>query len=199
MPERGGPTTQSGVFYQNGIAALFLCMMMDERERDVRDDVVCVRVEGTEHVDDVEIRYGDGRRRFVQAKEKIRRGTEEWTAMWRHFATQRFSGDFRDGDRIELAIGNSSTAIGRLQEASERARGARGGTEPEEPSGSSSRETVRPAGELIAIVRPSASLTYVATLPSGSVDWTSAPSASWVSVVTPPAPSVIDARKRCAV
>ena len=50
MPERGGPTTQSGILYQNSIAALYLGRLCDATQRPASDFVQSVRVEAPEDV-----------------------------------------------------------------------------------------------------------------------------------------------------
>ena len=72
MAEPGGTSTQSGIRYQNSIAALHMGRMLDTRARPAGDRVVSVRVEAAEHVDDIVIRYADGVTRFFQAKLSLR-------------------------------------------------------------------------------------------------------------------------------
>ena len=44
MPETGGPTTQSGILYQNSIAALFLGRLCDATPRPENERVItCAR------------------------------------------------------------------------------------------------------------------------------------------------------------
>lgn len=59
MPERGGPTTQSGILYQNSVTALHLGRLCDEAARPAADRVVQVRVEAPEDVDDTVVWYSD--------------------------------------------------------------------------------------------------------------------------------------------
>jgi hypothetical protein len=60
MSERGGSTTQSGIYYQNSISALYLGKLIDPAELLPRNRVVSVRVEAPEKVDDTVIVYADG-------------------------------------------------------------------------------------------------------------------------------------------
>ena len=60
MAEAGGPTTQSGILYQNSIAALYLGRMIDPISRPARDRVAEVRVEAPTHVDDIVVIFEDG-------------------------------------------------------------------------------------------------------------------------------------------
>ena len=55
MAESGGTTTQSGIYYQNSIAALYLGRLVDSQPRSAIDRVVEVRVEAPEHEDDIVI------------------------------------------------------------------------------------------------------------------------------------------------
>ena len=58
MPEAGGTTTQSGIYYQNSIAALYLGRLLDLRsEIDGRPRITRVRIEAPDHVDDIVIGY----------------------------------------------------------------------------------------------------------------------------------------------
>ena len=60
MAERGGPTTQAGIRYQDQVAALYLGRMLDPRERPRRDQPVEVRIEAPQSVDDFVVRFADG-------------------------------------------------------------------------------------------------------------------------------------------
>lgn len=68
MPEAGGTTTQSGIYYQNSIAALYLGRLIDPRTRTASERVIEVRVEAPEQVDDIVIRHSDGSCTYIQAK-----------------------------------------------------------------------------------------------------------------------------------
>ena len=83
MPERGGPTAQSGILYQNSIAALYLGRLCDTNERLSADQVVRVRVEAPESVDDTVVSFADGHTAYVQAKERVDVGDAAWQKLWR--------------------------------------------------------------------------------------------------------------------
>lgn len=51
MAEAGGATTQSGIYYQNSIAALYLGRLLDSSRTSV-ETIESVRVEAPEEVDD---------------------------------------------------------------------------------------------------------------------------------------------------
>ena len=121
--ERGGTSTQSGIYYQNRIAALYLCQLLGGAEIEVGKRVVAVQVESRAEVDDIEVRYSDGTRRFCQAKETLPAG-EKWRQIWADFAKFRFNESFQEDDRLELAIGSMQPHVEALSEAAQRARGA---------------------------------------------------------------------------
>jgi hypothetical protein len=122
MSEAGGTTTQSGIHYQNSIAALFLGRLLDSRPRTARVQVVEVRVEAPEHVDDIVIRHADGSRSFIQAKESLSLTSEAWNKLWIHFAAQAQESSTEQFHLI-LAIGTISVDIGHLHELCDRAEG----------------------------------------------------------------------------
>jgi len=122
MSEAGGTTTQSGIHYQNSIAALYLGRLLDSRPRTAGERVVEVRVEAPEHVDDIVVRHADGSRSFIQAKESLSLTSEAWNKLWIHFAAQAQECT-NEQYRLILAIGTISDDIGQLRELCERAKG----------------------------------------------------------------------------
>ncbi len=111
MPERGGTTTQSGIYYQNKVAALFLGDLRDASPRPDSERVTEVRVEAPWAVDDIVVTYADGHRLYIPAKEKVARGDSAWIDTWRDIERQFFSPDFRlgdGGDRLLLYIRRSA-------------------------------------------------------------------------------------------
>jgi hypothetical protein len=122
LPEAGGPTTQSGIFYQNSIAALYLGRLLDSRPTPNGQRVVNVRLEAPEEVDDVVVTYENGMRLLIQAKEALAVGTAPWTAFWRALRIQHA----RDGggaERYKLAVGNLTTDLDQLRELCDRSQG----------------------------------------------------------------------------
>jgi hypothetical protein len=104
--ERGGPTTQSGILYQNSIAALYLGRLCDSTPRPDEHAVVSVRVEAPSNVDDIVVTYRDGHRKFIQAKENVRDNDEAWQRLWKAFERQFWGADFKTGkDRLLLHVG----------------------------------------------------------------------------------------------
>lgn len=124
MPERGGPTIQSGVLYQNSVTALYLGRLCDAVPRPHNKRIVKVRVEAPENVDDTVVTYANGHRIFVQAKENIRKSHGAWNTLWEHFGEQFQSPDFRRGqDRLRLHIGDVQDENRALRELCERTVG----------------------------------------------------------------------------
>lgn len=110
MLERGGTTTQSGVLYQNTLAALFLGRLCDARTRPESDRIVKVRVEAPGAVDDVVVSYADGHHDWCQAKENVVRGDKRWRKMWKDFEKRFHSEEFRTAstnNRLILQVGEA--------------------------------------------------------------------------------------------
>src|SRR5665213_318715 len=122
MPERGGPTTQAGIFYQNTVAALYLGRLLDAQPQSDRERVTAVRVEAPSEVDDTVVEFADGHCAFIQAKITIHEGDAAWDTLWKHIARQFISGEFRRGfDRLHLQFGSLMGAVENLPEICERA------------------------------------------------------------------------------
>jgi hypothetical protein len=123
MPERGGPTTQSGILYQNSVAALYLGRLCDSTLRPNNQSVIHVRVEAITNVDDIVITFADEHKAYIQAKEDVGVGDDAWQKLWRDFDNQfqdkRFS---RGKDRLLLVIGNLSREYQDLGELCQRAK-----------------------------------------------------------------------------
>lgn len=125
MAERGGPTTQSGIFYQNSIAALFLARLCDRKKRDLGDQVVEVRSEVPgASVDDIVVSFGDGHKMWIQAKENLPTSGSPWDELWANFNTQFGDASFGPRDRLTLYLGTNAGVFEEIREATERARGS---------------------------------------------------------------------------
>jgi len=123
MRERGGPTTQSGILYQNSVASLYLGRLCDATRRPEPERVVRVRVEAPEHVDDTLVTFADGHHAFIQAKENVREDHEAWRTLWRDFDAQSRRPGFRRGvDRLLLHVGEIHDEHHDLRELCRRAR-----------------------------------------------------------------------------
>ena len=124
MAEAGGTTTQSGIHYQNSIAALYLGRLLDSSQRVASQRVVEVRVEAPDHVDDIVTLHAGGGRSFIQAKEALSTTSEAWEKLWSAFAKQAH--ECNDAQyKLILAIGTISAEIDFLRELCDRAKGIR--------------------------------------------------------------------------
>ena len=124
MAEHGGTSTQSGIFYQNSVAALFLGRLCDPTERLASEVVVNVRVEAPQHVDDIVVTFADSHKTYIQAKENIRVGDEAWEKLWSDFENQFLSVDFARGrDRLLFHTGEIRSEFLVLREMCKRAAG----------------------------------------------------------------------------
>ncbi len=123
MSERGGTSTQSGILYQNSVAALYLGRLCDPTPRTGADTVIEVRVEAPTEVDDIVVTYQDGHRLFIQVKENVRDSGAAWGGFWRDFAEQFRAADFQRGvDRLLLQTGEAHEEHHVLRELCLRAR-----------------------------------------------------------------------------
>lgn len=122
MPAPGGPTTQSGIGLQNAVAALFLGRLLDETARPAAELVCEVRVATRGPVDDIEVARGDGSRQWMQVKERVAIGSEEWRALWTAFREKSQSMDAARGDRLVLWLGYATAQQSALKEVTKRAR-----------------------------------------------------------------------------
>ena len=106
MSEGGGTTTQSGILYQNRLAALYLGRMLDPADRPDCERVVEVRVEAPTEVDDFVVTFADGHTAYFQAKENIEPSGDTWGKMWQHLQAQLAATEFKRGtDRVVLHFG----------------------------------------------------------------------------------------------
>jgi uncharacterized protein (DUF2267 family) len=123
MTERGGPTTQSGILFQNSVTALRSGRMLDPIERPDSETIVIVRAEAPTSVDDTVLTFRDGHREFIQAKEAI---TEEaWRKLWSDVSVELQESSFdRERDRIVLVFGESPPRVANVRGAADRAKGS---------------------------------------------------------------------------
>jgi len=123
MAESGGATTQSGIYYQNSIAALYLGRLVDS-SRTSADTIESVRVEAPEAVDDVVVTYSNGKKEYIQAKERLTSSSEEWKKLWFSFKTQADICQSKSQSySLILAISNTDSTMQALKELCERAKG----------------------------------------------------------------------------
>ena len=130
MSESGGSTNQSGILYQNSVAALYLGRLLDESFRPESERVIQVRVEAPTHVDDIIITFSDQHRTYIQAKENLRASSQEWKSLWSDFDNQFRDKEFQRGqDRLLLHIGSGFQEHYNLQALCERAANSPNATE----------------------------------------------------------------------
>jgi WD40 repeat protein len=127
MPEPGGPAAQSGFYYQNSIAALYLGRLLDPRDSIDARRVVSVRCEAPEKVDDIVVDYADGSREYIQAKEHIGSGKQA-AELWKRLREQYEGGTFRAG-RDRLVLFTADVGMDALSDAARRSRGAESAAE----------------------------------------------------------------------
>ncbi len=127
MSIRGGSTTQSGIYYQNTVAALYLGRMLDPRISDLTQQITTVRSEARAFVDDIVVQYADSHYRFIQVKENIEPvpGNKKWQKLWEDFENQRWDADFKNEDRLVICLGKLDNWFSKLNSLCERARGAK--------------------------------------------------------------------------
>jgi len=124
MAEAGGSTTQSGILYQNSIAALYLGRLCDSRPRPDSETVIKVRVEAPVDVDDVVVTYADGHLEYIQAKEHIAKGDEAWQKLWKQFEKEWSSSSFQKRkDRLVFYTAETRKEYRLLKETCPRAGG----------------------------------------------------------------------------
>ena len=107
MPEPGGTAAQSGLFYQNSVAALALADLLDWDPRAPSERSVEVRVEAPVDVD-VVVRFADGHRDFQSVKLSVRQGNSGWPNVWQGLSAQQRRPSFGEGDRLTLVVAHRS-------------------------------------------------------------------------------------------
>ena len=123
MAESGGPTTQSGIYYQNSITALYLGALLDTRPpANGHSRVISVRVEAPEDIDDIVVNYANGSVLYIQVKEQLALQGEAWVKFWD--SAKKQSEKCRTAlDQFRLVLGTFGSALENLRETLERAQG----------------------------------------------------------------------------
>lgn len=125
MAELGGATTQSGILYQNTIAAVYLGGLCQDGAAPPHEQIVEVRCEAPAHVDDVVLVFGDDHRRFIQAKEALKLTGSPWEELWQDFVHQFGDPSFRPTqDWLVLFLGELRQEWRGLAALAERASGS---------------------------------------------------------------------------
>ena len=121
-PRRGGQSTQSGIFYQNSVAALFLGRLCDNADSPLEQQVIQVRVETPDKVDDIVVKFADEHKLFIQAKENIVTSDKAWKKLWQDFEAQYLDSGFNsEVDRLKLQMGRERSELRTLQSLCEHA------------------------------------------------------------------------------
>jgi hypothetical protein len=82
MAERGCPTTQAGVHYQNSVAALCLGDLLRWDVVNPAERVVEVRLQAPADVDDIVVRHADGHRDWIQVTLDLEPRGKAWEKLW---------------------------------------------------------------------------------------------------------------------
>ncbi|MDX6285601.1 MAG: hypothetical protein QOG53_1086 [Frankiales bacterium] len=121
MPERGGPTTQDGIHYQNSVAVLAMLDMLAMDPAPAYERVTDVRVEAPEQVDDIVIRHADATAIYQNVKLDLPSG-KPWVKLWKQLGAQRTSQGFSVNDRIQVIVANSTQRFEDCVEMAKRAQ-----------------------------------------------------------------------------
>jgi len=124
MAESGGPTTQSGIHFQNAYGTLRLARMLDPRDRSPAVRIAQVRTEAPQNVDDTVLTFADKHVAYVQLKEAVTSSSDAWRKMWADFEAQRERATFQANDRLVLVLGEHNLLFEDLRDAAERTGGA---------------------------------------------------------------------------
>lgn len=106
MVERGGPTTQAGIHYQNSVAALCLGDLLLWDVVNPAERVVEVGLEAPADVDDIVVRHADGHRNWIQVKLDLEPRCNAWEKLWTDLAQQRDHDLFGVEDRLVFVCGS---------------------------------------------------------------------------------------------
>jgi len=132
MPELGGPTTWSGIYFQDRVVVYHLARMIWESVYGSDNSITSIRVEAPELVDDVLIMKGHGRI-FQSIKEELERSSAAgapWRRMWNAVHRQRNRPDFDPKlDVIELVFPEKDALRRSVDELTRRASTAKDPTE----------------------------------------------------------------------
>ena len=121
MTEAGGASTQAGIFYQNGVAAVYLAELLQLDLAPPRERVVDVRVEAPSDIDDIVISYADGHRHYLTAKLSLRADDDAWRSMWRSIKLQAAAIQNRPDDQITIVVADGNNTARNLRELCTRA------------------------------------------------------------------------------
>jgi len=118
---KGGPANQSGIYFQNTYAVLYLAKLLNPVATD-SNKVVSVRVEAPQEVDDIVVIFSNGQRLFIQAKLGLNPSGETWAKLWNDSVTQYKDVSFNPEDRICIALADAPNWAKNLYEACKKAQ-----------------------------------------------------------------------------
>jgi hypothetical protein len=121
MPERGGTTTQNGIYYQNSVAVLAMLDMLDMNPAPAHQRVTDVRVEAPDQVDDIVVRHADATAIYQNVKLELPTG-EAWDKLWKQLGAQRTNPGFHENDTMQVVVANSTQRFDDCVEMSKRAQ-----------------------------------------------------------------------------
>jgi hypothetical protein len=121
MTEAGGTSTQAGIFYQNGVAALYLAELLQLDPAQPRERVVDVRVEAPSEIDDIVVGYADGHRHYLTAKLDLRTGDDAWITMWARLKAQVATLANRWDDHVTIVVAEHGKTVRDLRDLCDRA------------------------------------------------------------------------------
>jgi hypothetical protein len=125
VAERGGTTTQSGIYYQNTIAAFYLGRLCHSTQLPSYARVVEVCSETLSPVDDIVVTYEDNHKDYIQAKEALTTTGDVWKALWADLVEQFQSNEFQHKqDRLVLYLGEYRDEYRDLRGMAERTDGS---------------------------------------------------------------------------
>ncbi|MCA0200804.1 MAG: hypothetical protein LCH56_08175, partial [Proteobacteria bacterium] len=111
MPEPGGPTTQSGINYQNAVAAHWVGRLLCPAIYSEIDRATSVQIESSDFVDDLVVGFASGRTEFRQIKETLQRGTPEWDDVWINFFKQHQQDVARLDQKFILTVSRATAPL----------------------------------------------------------------------------------------
>ena len=127
MPESGGPTTQSGTYFQNTVAAWYMARMLSDTLQGQTDNrIIRIRCEAPEDIDDIIITFERGIH-YVQVKEALSAGEKAWAGLWVH-SWKQFARIDPSHDRLVLWGGQYTQLFRNLQEMVKRAKSTPSGS-----------------------------------------------------------------------
>lgn len=122
--------------------------LCDSTNRPPDQQVIHVRVETFDKVDDIVVTFSDEHKIFIQAKENINFNDIAWRKLWQNFEAQYLSDNFEKGiDQLRLQIGTERNEFRALQSLCENANSS---VSPDEWK----THLTKPQNKLIEKIRP---------------------------------------------